>query len=300
MKNLFTNHISGLWLLNKPANISSRQYVNEFCQKLQIADAGHTGTLDPLASGLLILVTGNARKLQNFFCGAAKEYYATITLGATSLTDDAEGPITKNIVEYIPTYTEVEIILKSFIGQILQIPPQYSAIKISGQRSYNLARNNQVAKLSARPITIYNIEILSYQFPELQVKVACSSGTYIRSIARDVGIKLGCGAYIQNLKRISIGHFSLENAKDVKELTIDSYISLEESLYPYPKIVLPESLWFNVKNGQKINISKLSEQGIEITIDKEKSFFIWICNRVVAQAEIKEECLTVQRLLLTN
>ncbi|MBR3248708.1 tRNA pseudouridine(55) synthase TruB [Candidatus Saccharibacteria bacterium] len=204
-------------LIDKPAGISSFGVVakvrvrlrDDFGHKVKV---GHTGTLDPFATGLLILLSGKMTKKSSEFLKLDKVYEATLKLGYTSTTGDPEGEITKLDNENIDII-EIKNILKNFIGKIKQTPPRYSAIKINGQRAYKLARKGQKFEIPSRQVEIYSIEILEYNYPELKIKTHVSSGTYIRALAEDIGKKLGTGAYLTALRRTKIGKYSIKDAK---------------------------------------------------------------------------------------
>ncbi len=205
-------------LIDKPAGISSFGVVAKVRGKLKAefghkVKVGHTGTLDPFATGLLILLSGKMTKKSNEFLKQDKEYVATLKLGYTSTTSDPEGEITK-CAEIRPSSEEgLSDVLQSFIGEIKQTPPKYSAIKINGQRAYKLARQNKDFEIPSRKVKIYNIEILEYNYPILKIKTQVSSGTYIRTLAEDIGKKLSTGAYLTELRRTKIGDYSVEDAE---------------------------------------------------------------------------------------
>lgn len=242
-------------LVDKPADISSFGVVAKVRGKLRKdfghkVKVGHTGTLDPFATGLLILLTGKMTKKSNEFLKLDKIYEATLKLGYTSTTGDPEGEINKfpvkntgqirtSLVEDLPEVTaedegaspmttgrsdpcprltDVEFALNSFIGKITQTPPKFSAIKINGQRAYKLARKNQDFEIPSREIEIYSIDILNYNYPELTIRCHVSSGTYIRTLAEDIGKSLGTGAYLTALRRIKVGEYDVKNAKQLEEL----------------------------------------------------------------------------------
>ena len=212
-------------LLDKPAGISSFGCVAkvrgalkaQFGHKVKV---GHTGTLDPFATGLLILLSGKMTKKSGEFLKLDKEYMATMKLGFTSSTGDPEGEIQPclNITE-IPELSTIESCLQSFIGKIPQTPPKYSAIKINGERAYKLARKGAEFEMPSREVEIYRIEVLRYEWPELVIKCYVSSGTYIRTLAEDIGEKLGVGAYLTALRRTRIGDFSVEDARKLEEFS---------------------------------------------------------------------------------
>jgi tRNA pseudouridine55 synthase len=178
---------------------------------------GHTGTLDPLATGLLVLVIGSYTKRAAEFSKLDKTYEATIKLGLTSTTGDEEGEKTA-VSDRQPTEKEVNDVLKSFVGTISQIPPQFSAIKVNGQRAYKLARKGQKVELEPRKVKVYSIQLTDYSYPEVKFTADVSSGTYIRSLVEDIGAKLGTGAYMSALRRTNVGPFNLEDALDIEQL----------------------------------------------------------------------------------
>ena len=182
---------------------------------------GHAGTLDPKATGLLILGLGRATKMLGEFLRLNKSYDCVITLGAVSETDDSEGPITPSVASLVPDIDSVRTILKTFSGQITQTPPIYSAKKQQGVPLYRLARRGQKVSPKPQTINIYEVDLKRYKYPELALTITCSSGTYIRAIARDIGVALKTGAYLMALRRTSIGPFSVEGAMAMDELSIE-------------------------------------------------------------------------------
>lgn len=226
---------NSIFLIDKPAGWTSFDVVAKLRSEIRkqlIASSerpiakseirvGHAGTLDPFATGLLIILIGKATKRQVELMKLNKEYEATLFLGATSTTGDPEGTITSTPSRYseaqskndsAPTTKEIEDTLKKFTGDMEQTPPQYSAIKINGQRAYKLARAGIKADLKSRKIKIYKTKLLNYTWPKLKIKVNCSSGTYIRTLAEDIGKELGCGAYLTELRRTKIGNFDIKDA----------------------------------------------------------------------------------------
>jgi tRNA pseudouridine55 synthase len=177
---------------------------------------GHAGTLDPFATGLLIVLVGEATKKQDQYMKLDKEYIATIRLGATSTTGDPEGEITV-VKSQKPTQETVVAALEAFSGEISQIPPIYSAIKVNGKRAYKLAREGKEVALEPRNVTVYELSIVDYQFPKLIIRVKCSSGTYIRTLGEDIGKKLGSGAYLTDLRRTKIGDFRIQDALSIEK-----------------------------------------------------------------------------------
>ena len=243
-------------LVDKPAGISSFGVVakvrahlrDEFGHKVKV---GHTGTLDPFATGLLILLSGKMTKKSNDFLKKDKVYEATLKLGYTSTTGDPEGEISEYLkkgfeesvggydrdrrsaspvttgasdsVSEKPSLGDIELALQSFIGEIEQTPPRFSAIKINGERAYKLARKGEDFEIPSRKVEIYSIEILDYNYPELKIRCHVSSGTYIRTLAEDIGKALGTGAYLTALRRTKIGNYKIEDAQALTDFTNEKY-----------------------------------------------------------------------------
>ena len=183
---------------------------------------GHAGTLDPFAAGLLIILIGKATKDQGRFMKLDKGYEATLRLGYTSTTGDPEGTIseTSSIKQRAPDEAQISKVLKDFTREINQTPPAYSAIKVNGQRAYKLARAGLSVKLKPRLIKIYKLAVLDYKYPKLTIKVECSSGTYVRTLAEDIGKALGTGAYLTALRRTKIGQYKIEDASEIGKIKL--------------------------------------------------------------------------------
>jgi tRNA pseudouridine55 synthase len=214
----------GLLNLNKPGGMTSRDVVNRVTKHLRKVKVGHAGTLDPLASGVLVVCVGPATRLIEYVQDAQKTYRTVIRLGATSNTLDADGQIIENPDAPIPTRSQIEQVLPTQVGTILQLPPQFSALKVEGKRAYDLAREGQVIELAPRPVRVDRIGLLSYEWPRLELEIDCGGGTYIRSIARDIGEALGCGGLVEVLIRTRIGQFRIEDAVDPLQLTDTSTV----------------------------------------------------------------------------
>ena len=204
-------HIDGVLLLDKPTGLTSAATVARARRCFNAAKAGHTGTLDPLASGLLPLCLGEATKFAADLLDADKGYEALVSLGATTTTGDAEG----EVLERTPVHTSVaaiEAVLLSLRGPILQTPPMHSALKRDGRPLYSYARAGISLAREARPVTIHALELLAFENERLTLRVECSKGTYVRVLAEDLGRLLGCGAHLAGLRRTRVGDFTLENA----------------------------------------------------------------------------------------
>ncbi len=221
-------------LFDKPLYWTSFDLVNKVRIMIRSAlgikkiKTGHAGTLDPLAGGLMIICTGRATKRIEEFRGLDKEYVATICLGATTPSYDLETEINGNYpVEHI-TENLVISALKGFIGEQMQVPPVHSAKFINGKRAYKLARKGIEAEMTPVPVIFRDLELLSFNIPEIQVRILCSKGTYIRSFARDLGLALGSGAYLSSLQRTAIGPYKLENA-----LTLENFENILKEMKPF-------------------------------------------------------------------
>lgn len=236
-------------LIDKPAGISSfgvvarvrRKLSEEFGHKIKV---GHTGTLDPFATGLLIILTGKMTKKSNDFLKLDKTYEATLKLGFTSSTGDPEGEIVETSTSKIPNLEEITSVFSSFLGEIDQTVPKFSAVKINGERAYKLARKGSDFSTPTRKVTIYNIEIINYNYPELKIKCEVSSGTYIRTLAEDIGKKLGVGAYLTDLRRTKIADYDVKDAIPLESFcklvsTTGSGVRPVISLKAHPQPLVP-------------------------------------------------------------
>jgi len=205
--------MNGLLVIDKPAGMTSRDVVNHvqrwFPRGTKI---GHTGTLDPLATGVLVICVGAATKLADVVQAMGKTYHSRFQLGSTSDTDDADGTVTLVPAAAPPTEEELRATLTTFVGEVEQLPPAYSALKVAGRRAHDLARRGEAVELKPRTVRIDAVRLLGYDWPFADVEVDCGKGTYIRAIARDLGAKLGCGGLVQTLRRTRVGSFTAEQA----------------------------------------------------------------------------------------
>ena len=199
----------------KPASVAGS--AGKQGKEVRRVKVGDCGTLDPAATGLMILVVGKYTKKAQEFTKMDKTYEAEITLGQTSTTADKEGELSK-VSDQRPDMAESQEVLNTFIGQIEQTPPAFSAVKVDGKRAYKLAREGKEVKIEPRKVTVYKIEDVKYDYPRLQFNVSVSSGTYIRSLAEDIGKKLSTGAYLSNLRRVSIDKYQLEDAQNLDSI----------------------------------------------------------------------------------
>ena len=214
-------------IINKPLNITSMDVIRQLRRILGIRKIGHAGTLDPLATGVLIVCYGKGTKLISSFMDMTKKYSAEVNLSAFSETEDAEGPITEVEIPTIPTLKDIEAVLPQFLGTIVQMPPKYSAVKVQGIRAYDLARQGKEVKMYPRQVTIESITVTSYEWPLMSIDVVCGKGTYIRSLGRDIGVALGVGGYLTKLERTAIGPHSVEHA-----IHLDDIETIKDSVQP--------------------------------------------------------------------
>lgn len=214
--------MNGFLILDKPLGLSSAAMLNRVKRLLpRGTKIGHAGTLDPLATGVLVAMVGKATKQCEAVMGQPKQYDATIRLGATSATDDAEGPITVTQDAQPQDRTAIEAVLAGFVGSIQQLPPAFSAIKIGGRRACDRIRDGQAVELTPRTIRIDAMVVLDYAWPDLTIRIDCGRGTYVRSIARDLGAALGVGGYLSGLRRTLVGDFDHLRAATLETLMRD-------------------------------------------------------------------------------
>jgi tRNA pseudouridine55 synthase len=292
--------MNGFLLIDKPAGISSFGVVARVRRALDVEKVGHCGTLDPLATGLLIVCLGKATKLAQFVSKQNKSYSAEITLGFTSTTYDSEGKLTAYESEKIPSEDDIRQALPEFAGDIEQVAPMYSAVKHLGKPLYKYALKNQTVEPKIRNVRIDTINIVSYDYPHLTIDVACSSGTYIRSLAHDLGARLGCGGYISNLRRTEIGKWHVDSALPLTqlvelptqktsgnaEMTIfgDAYVAIERML-DLPALCISDPRASEIPNGVPIRSQDIVLGGESIDI-----------GQLVALRTSKGELLAVGRM----
>lgn len=212
----------GILNVDKPAGMTSRDVVNRVQRLVRPIRVGHAGTLDPLATGVLVVAVGAATRLVEYAQQLPKTYQGTFLLGRASDTEDIEGSVVELSEAPVPSLAEIAAVLPRFTGTIQQRPPAYSALKVAGQRAYKLARRGEAVELAARPIVVHSLEIVRYEYPELELLVRCGSGTYIRSLGRDLAEALGTAAIMSQLRRLAIGPFQVENAIQLTELSAEA------------------------------------------------------------------------------
>lgn len=270
------NKVDGWVNLHKPVGITSTQALAAVKRVLKPQKAGHAGTLDPLASGILPIALGEATKTVPYVQDCIKTYNFTVTWGEQRSTDDAEGAAIASS-DKRPSREDIEPILPEFIGDIQQTPPQFSAIKVDGERAYDIARGGDEVELKSRPVYIETLEIVDHSPEETAFRCVCGKGTYVRSLARDMGLKLGCFGYISLLERASVGPFNLENAisldifqqNDDKPTPEQVLLPLQTALDDIPVLALREQEAARLKNGNmlaffsKPDLDRMTDAGIE-------------------------------------
>ena len=251
--------IDGVVLLDKPSGMSSQSAVTSVKRLLHAEKAGHTGTLDPMATGLLPVCLGEATKYSQDLLDADKAYLAQLRFGIQTDTGDAQGQIiaeksTAEVVDNVMAKTLIDAILPRFIGDIQQVPPMYSALKRDGKPLYEYARSGIEIEREARRITIYSIKLLNVQWPVIDIEVHCSKGTYIRVLAEDMGHALGCGAHLIGLRRTMVGHLSLAQSASLESLqhSAPQILPVDALLQTLPELTVDDIQAKRLEMGQRV------------------------------------------------
>lgn len=273
------NNYNGILIVNKPSGITSRDVVNIVGKTLNTKKVGHTGTLDPMATGVLVLCLGNALKVCEIITANDKEYIAKVILGIETETLDTTSPIINTKKTNI-TKEEIEKVLNSFKGSYLQEVPKYSAVKINGKKLYEYARESKEIELPKKMVTIYDIQLISdityyNDTTSFYIKTTVSKGTYIRSLIRDIGYKLNTYGCMDSLERTRQGIFNIDNSYTLEEIKNNNYklLSIEESLPNIPLVEVDNKTLFKIKNGVKLK--KFFDGDMAIIKDKNKVVAIY-------------------------
>jgi len=253
--------MNGILIVDKPQGWTSHDVVNRARHLLRERRIGHTGTLDPLATGVLVLCIGKATRIVRYLESADKEYRAECRLGVITDTQDADGRVLETRAYVPPSRFAVEKVLAAFQGAALQRPPRYSAVKVAGVPSYRLARQGVVQELQERPVTIHTIGLLDYADPVVRFHVTCSKGTYVRTLCSDLGIRLGCGAHLTALVRMRAGRFVLAQAMGVEQLAElaaagraeEAAISMDEALGDHPSVTVSSQDAWKIMHGNPVS-----------------------------------------------
>lgn len=275
--------VNGLLLLDKPAGMSSNDALQQVKRLFNAQKAGHTGSLDPLATGMLPICLGEATKISGFLLDADKRYRMTCKLGVKTATGDTEGEVLER--RPVPSLDAgaLEPVLARFRGEIQQIPPMYSALKHQGERLYKLARQGQEVERAPRTVVIHELTLLRLAEDEIDLEVACSKGTYVRALAEDLGEALGCGAHVSALRRLAVGPYrdpdAMVTLDTLRELAGDGYqaldrqlLAVESALYDWPEIRLTADSAFYMRQGQAVQVPKAPTAGWVRLYDQDQRF----------------------------
>lgn len=264
-------HVQGILLFDKPLGESSNKSLQKVKHLFFANKAGHTGSLDPLATGLLPICFGGATKVSAFLLDADKRYWVRVKLGETTATGDSEGEVLQQRPTESVTEADLRSALARFVGDIEQIPPMYSALKHQGERLYKLAREGVEVERKPRKVTIHEIKLLRDELPEFELEVHCSKGTYIRTLAEDIGETLGCGAHVIGLRRTQVGPFSGTNMVDLatlehiaesgKEALDALLLPVDSALVDWPEVHLSSDAAFYLGQGQPVIVPKAPTEG---------------------------------------
>jgi len=271
--------LNGILLIDKPHGMTSNQVLQKAKRILQACKAGHTGSLDPIATGLLPLCFGEATKVSQFMLDADKQYWVRIKLGEATTTYDIEGEVVSTGAVNVDR-RQIEKALESFTGTISQLPPMYSAVKQGGQALYKLAREGKEVERSSREVTVYRIDLLEFDGEYLELEILCSKGTYVRTIAHDLGQMLGCGAHVVELRRLGVGDFKIDEAvalEDVEELQSPEEVEqlllpVDEALLGLPDVTLTSLATHYLLQGQPVTARHGQEPGLVRLYNEENAF----------------------------
>lgn len=290
--------IDGLLLLDKAPGMTSNGAVQRVKRLFQAQKVGHTGSLDPIATGLLPICFGEATKFSGFLLDTDKRYRVLARLGRTTATADCEGETLE--VRAVPplSASRVEEVLCGFRGPISQVPPMYSALKHQGQRLYDLARQGVEVERAARDVVIHELLLMGFGSDWLDLDVHCSKGTYIRSLAEDIGKTLGCGAHVERLRRTGVGGFSLDAAVTLEQLEampagerLDMLSPADALVEDFPRILLSPELAFHIRRGQPVLVPKVSARGL---------LRLYAADRFLGLGELTEEGMIAPRRLVVE
>ena len=262
--------LNGILLVDKPKGLTSYKVVEKIVRKFHIEKAGHLGTLDPMATGLLPVCLNEATKIVQFFIDKDKEYEGTLLLGKVTDTGDIEGKVIKETPKFKVSEAQVKSAFKKFTGTYLQTPPMHSAIKQNGKKLYKLAHKGKEVERKKREITIYSLKINSFNQSKAGFTVACSKGTYIRSLVNEIGEELGCGATLSDLRRTKVGDFSIKDAKPLEKIltkeTIDKdyLIDIKEGLKELPTLTVKNDSLRIIFSGTPIYKEAISDKDFEL------------------------------------
>jgi len=296
-------NVSGILLLDKPLGITSNAALQEVKRLYRARKAGHTGSLDPLATGMLPICLGNATRISAFLLDADKEYRVRVKLGEITTTADAEGEVIESHPADAIGREDVLAVLPRFTGEIQQLPPMYSAVKHKGERLYKLAREGIEVEREPRTITIHALELLEFDNPEMELRVHCSKGTYVRTLAEDIGKALGVGAHVVGLRRTRVGPYAEQDMITLEKLEhiaeeegiegLDRLLlPLDTGLAQWPEVHLGADSTFYIKQGQPVMVPRAPTEGWVRIYD--------VDGRFIGVGEIDDDGRVAPRRMLAN
>lgn len=292
---------TGILVVNKAKDLTSHDVVSILRRKLNMKRIGHTGTLDPMATGVLPICIGNSTRISSYIMEQGKSYIAELKFGFSTTTYDSTGEIVDQTDNTIFTEEQIRESIKPFIGEIEQYPPIYSAIKVDGKKLYEYAREGQEVEIKPRNVTIYDINLLELEDDTATIQVECSKGTYIRSLIHDLGKELSSYAHMTNLIRNRVGKFNIDNSIDISKISDysldeieEKLISIEDALYNLDKINIIDTISDRLINGQKININSLTFEGKYL---EDNDIVVKVNNKFIGIGKVKNNILKMEKVL---
>ncbi|QZO77093.1 tRNA pseudouridine(55) synthase TruB [Helcococcus kunzii] len=292
---------TGILVVNKSESLTSHDVVSILRRKLNIKRIGHTGTLDPMATGVLPICIGNSTRISSYIMEQGKSYIAELKFGTSTTTYDSTGDVVDKSDNTLFSEKQINDALASFKGEIEQYPPKYSAIKVDGKKLYEYARQGQDVEIKPRKIKIYDIKLISIKDETCVIEIDCSKGTYIRSLIHDLGLKLNSFAHMTDFVRNRVGKFYLKDALDISK--IDEYnlseiesriIDMEDALYNLNKIDIKDDVFIRLINGQKLNINSLTFNGKYLEND---DIIVSVNNKFIGIGKVKNNILKMEKVL---
>lgn len=291
---------TGILVINKAKDMTSHDVVAILRKKLNMKRIGHTGTLDPMATGVLPICIGNSTRISEYIMNQGKSYIATLKFGEATTTYDSSGEISNTSNNISFTSEKIEEALISFTGEIIQTPPIYSAIKVNGKKLYEYARDNKEIDIKSRKVNIYDIKLLEKNNEFAKIYINCSKGTYIRSLIHDLGIKLNTYAHMTDLIRTRVGRFELSNSIDINKISDyslnyleNSLISTDDALYNFETLKVSTNIRDRLTNGQRINIIDL----VNTKIPKDNKFKVISNDEFIGIGKINNNILKMEKML---
>lgn len=293
----------GIVAIDKPSGFTSRQIVDKVAKIVRPAKTGHAGTLDPLATGVLVVAVGSATRLISYIQQGRKRYIGQFRMGVRSNTDDIDGEVTEGGVWTHITEAMLTEAAARFVGTISQVPPQFSAVHVGGQRAYKLARRGETVEIDARPVEVHSIRVTRFATPEFELDIECGSGTYVRSIGRDLGEHFGCGTIMTSLRRLSVGPYHIEGSVPFADLHEKR---LQAALQPaltavaeFPQRIVTADEILALRQGRTIDVGSLSatQADLEVTLVDEGRQMIGIARVETSPLRLQPQIIFPQQVL---